>query len=96
MNTILNKRRYDVQSGKTSANPNYLEGTSLRSMRKEIEKYLGKKVGIKGFRARAYGIYKMNLDTIRVKDISNMETTVHELGHRINYRELDKDLKGAL
>lgn len=95
MNTILNKRRHDVQSGKTPANPNYLKGASLSSMRKEVEKYLGKKVGLKGFRKRAYGIYKLNLDTIRVKDISNMETTIHELGHRINFKELDKDLEGA-
>lgn len=95
MNTILNKRRHDVQSGKTPVNPNYLKGASLSSMRKEVEKYLGKKVGLKGFRKRAYGIYKLNLDTIRVKDISNMETTIHELGHRINFKELDKDLEGA-
>lgn len=95
MNTILNKRRHDVQSGKTPANPNYLKGASLSAMRKEVEKYLGKKVGLKGFRKRAYGIYKMNLDTIRVKDISNMETTIHELGHRINFKELDENLEGA-
>ena len=95
INTILNKRRFDVQNGLVEANPNFKEGASLSTMRREIEKYLGKKIGFGGFRKRAYGIYKPSLDTIRIKDRSNIETAIHELGHRINYKELDQTLKGA-
>lgn len=95
VNTILNKRRYDVQSGRVKANPKYTEGASLSSIRKTIEAHTGKKIGLNGFRQRAYGIYKPTLDTIRVKDISNVETAIHELGHRINYVELEQSLKGA-
>ena len=95
VNTILNKRRYDVQSGRVKANPKYTEGASLSSIRKAIEAHTGKKIGLNGFRQRAYGIYKPTLDTIRIKDISNVETAIHELGHRINYVELNQSLKGA-
>lgn len=93
-NNILNKRRYDVQNGIVKANPKYSEGASLSAMRKEIENYLGRKIGLGGFRQRAYGIYKPSLDTIRIKDISNMETAIHELGHRVDYKELKSSLKG--
>lgn len=95
VNTILNKRRYDVQSGRVKANPKYIEGASLSTIRKTIEAHIGKKIGLNGFRQRAYGIYKPTLDTIRIKDISNVETAIHELGHRINYVELNKTLQGA-
>lgn len=95
VNTILNKRRFDVQNGRVKANPKYTEGASLSAIRKTIEAHTGKKIGLNGFRQRAYGIYKPTLDTIRVKDISNVETAIHELGHRINYVELNQTLKGA-
>lgn len=94
-NTILNKRRYDVQTGKVQANPNYKEGVSLGAIRREIEKYLGKKIGLKGYRGSSYGIYKTGLDSIRVKDLSNIESTLHELGHRTVLKELEKGLEGA-
>lgn len=93
-NNILQKRRYDVQNGLVKANPNYSEGASLSAMRKEIEKYLGRKIGIGGFRQRAYGIYKPTIDTIRIKDISNVETAIHELGHRVDFKELQRSLVG--
>lgn len=94
-NTILNKRRYDVQTGKVQANPNYKDGASLGAIRREIEKYLGKKIGLKGYRGSSYGIYKTGLDSIRVKDLSNIESTLHELGHRTVLKELEKGLEGA-
>ena len=87
-NYILNKRRIDVILGRTPRNEKYSGGVSPRDIRESIEKSINKKIGVKGFRAKAYGVYKPNVDAIRVKDISNIETELHELGHRIDYKVL--------
>lgn len=88
-NYILNKRRIDVLLGRTPRNEKYSGGVSPRDIRENIEKSINKKIGTKGFRAKAYGVYKPNVDVIRVKDISNIETELHELGHRIDFKVLN-------
>lgn len=90
-NYILNKRRIDVLLGRVPRNEKYGGGVSPRDIRESIEKSINKKLGIKGFRERAYGIYKPDIDAIRIKNISNIETAIHELGHRIDYKVL-KDI----
>ena len=89
-NYILNKRRYDVQNGLATANAKYINGAKISDMRKIIEKHTGKKIGLKGFRQKAYGIYKIDMDSIRIKNIANIETALHELGHRVDFKEIER------
>lgn len=86
-NYLLNKRRWDYLH---SANEKTNKRISLADIRKEVEKSIGKNVRLKGFRERAYGIYNPNFDEIRVKNISDIDTIVHEFGHRIDFKELKK------
>lgn len=88
-NYLIEKRRWDyLHSGKQQTETT--KGVSFADMRRNIEKYLGKDIRLKGFRERAYGIYKPIIDEIRVKNISDIDTATHELGHRIDFKELQR------
>lgn len=73
---------------------NSIPVTRRTDIRKTIEDYLG--IGIqKGhFRQRAYGIYNTKTDSIRTKELKDMDSILHEVGHALdlgNRLEIDKE-----
>ena len=90
-NYLIEKRKWDLQHSEKIEQGTYHNGVSFADIRKTIEKHIGKDVRLKGFRQRAYGIYKAGIDEIRVKDISDIDTTIHELGHRFDYKEIKRN-----
>lgn len=63
---------------------NSIPVTKLSDIRKILEDYLG--LGIKRgqFRQRAYALYKTNRDLIRTKELKDMDSILHEVGHALD------------
>ncbi len=58
--------------------------TRMTDIRKSIEDYLGIGVQKGHFRQRAYGIYNTKTDSIRTKELKDMDSILHEVGHAID------------
>lgn len=58
--------------------------TKMTDIRKSIEDYLGIGVQKGHFRQRAYGIYNTKTDSIRTKELKDMDSILHEVGHAID------------
>lgn len=58
--------------------------TKLSDIQKTIEDYLGKGIQKRHFRERAYGIYKTKNDTIRVKELKDIDNILHETAHALD------------
>lgn len=68
--------------------------TKMTDIRKSIEDYLGIGVQKGHFRQRAYGIYNTKTDSIRTKELKDMDSILHEVGHALdlgNRLEIDKE-----
>ena len=63
---------------------NSIPVTRLSDIRKILEDYLG--LGIKRgqFRQRAYALYKANRDIIRTRELKDMDSILHEVGHALD------------
>lgn len=74
---------------------NSIPVTKRTDIRKTIEDYLG--LGIKKghFRQQAYAIYNSNSDVIRTKELKDMDSILHEVGHALdlgNRLSIDKEI----
>lgn len=58
--------------------------TKMTDIRKTIEDYLGIGVQKGRFRQQAYGIYKGTRDVIRTKELKDIDTILHEIGHALD------------
>lgn len=92
-NYLIEKRKWDLQHNGKIEQSGYQKGVNWRNLRTTIEEHLGKEIRLKGFKQKAYGIYKPTLDEIRIKNISNIETILHELGHRFDFKEIERNVE---
>ncbi len=68
--------------------------TKMTDIRKMIEDYLGINIKRGHFRQRALAIYKTKRDVIRTKELSDMDSILHETGHALDIGkriEIDKE-----
>jgi len=78
----------------TGAWDNSIPVTKLTDIKNTIEEYLGKEIRRGHFRQRAYGIYKPDIDAIRVKEYKDIDNILHELGHALDVgKRMDIDKK---
>lgn len=63
---------------------NSIPVTSRSDIRKTIEDYLGFGIKKGHFRQHAYAIYKGNRDVIRTKELKDMDSILHEVGHALD------------
>lgn len=78
----------------TGAWDNSIPVTKLTDIKTTIEEYLGKEIRRGHFRQRAYGIYKPDIDAIRVKEYKDIDNILHELGHALDVgKRMDIDKK---
>lgn len=78
----------------TASWDNSIPVTKRTDIRKTIEDYLGIGVRKGHFRQVAYGIYNTNNDTIRTKELKDIDTILHETGHALdigNRLNIDKE-----
>lgn len=78
----------------TASWDNSIPVTKRTDIRKAIEDYLGIGVRKGHFRQVAYGIYNMNTDSIRTKELKDIDTILHETGHALdigNRLNIDKE-----
>lgn len=81
----------DVEN--TGAFDNTIPVTKLSDIDKMVEDFLGINVMKGHFRQRARGIYNSKTDTIRVKELKDMDNVLHEMGHALdlgNRIQIDK------
>lgn len=89
-NYLIEKRKWDLQHSGKIEQSGYKNGVNWRGLRTTIEQHLGKEIRLKGFKQKAYGIYKPTIDEIRIKNISDIDTALHELGHRFDFKEIKR------
>ena len=63
---------------------NSIPAISRSDIIKTIEQYLRLHIKQGHFRQRAYGIYKVNRDVIRTKELKDIDTILHEMGHALD------------
>lgn len=85
---LIEQKIKAIEDGKIKRDEN-AKRVGKEDIRKTIEDSLNRELLTKGFRQRAYGIYKPNTDTIRLAQRSDFETAIHELGHQIDIKQLN-------
>lgn len=75
---------------------NSIPVTKLSDIDNLVEDFLGTKVMKGHFRQRARGIYNTKTDTIRVKELKDMDNVLHEMGHALDLGGRIKIDKGII
>ena len=88
MSALIEQKINNIESGKVKREEG-LGTISRKEIRQKIEKYLGRAIRTGGFRQRAYAIYKPAIQSIRTKQLTDIDSIIHELGHHVDLAQLN-------
>ncbi len=88
MSALIEQKIRAIESGKVSREEN-LGTISRKEIRQKIEKYLGRPIRTGGFRQKAYAVYNSAIQSIRTKQLTDIESIIHELGHHVDLAQLN-------
>lgn len=93
-NKLIENKIKEIETGNkerdVSATP-----ITKKEIIKTVEKGLGRPIREKQYKGKnkAYGIYKPDIKSIHLRQMSNFETAIHELGHHIDNQKFKMDLE---